>query len=657
MEPSLTAVSFVREAFSSNRGSDLLTGIIGPGCSSSAIGLAPLVNRSNLSLVMVHGAGSPILADHDNFRFSFGTLGASENFVKGFIYLADEAQWTRVAVLFDDTRMFYKNTKSLLDTMLLERNVTIEFASPVSSTYLPLDTISDLFIRIVAVLCPIGLSRQIICLSYHREMNYSNYQWIFFSQILQDLREPPEEFVYEGMRYNCSEEEMTIALNMSLFMIYRLTPNDSSLLLSNTTYLEYLQLYEDYRASYNMRPNITKHSSYSYWATYLYDAVWAWGKVLDTLTRREDFQLNKHDYRNIIQTQMIAEEFYRTSFHGMSGFIRFDRNSGFPQPVVNLSQIENGSEVHIAYIGESDVVVNVEADPKIIPDRFDRVAAAESIVVGTCFTFIVILQLIATVSMHIFTTVNSGKPSIKASCPKLLHVSFVGTYILIVAVLLYQLVSVHAIEPNARCIIRLVSWAWLFPIGFTLAFGPVAMRTWRLYRIFQHYLNPGPLITNKALFGAILLLALADVVIGKLWTSLDRFKPYNDTQFSAPGALVTEKTDCRCDHYELWFGMILAHKLSLLLVVALLAFLTRNIPNRSFTTNALQVLAYITAITFVLGFSVHYIVFRVSFHPNNKFSVFLLVQCLLISVFIVCIFVPPVSPILVEFYKSRRKIL
>ena len=48
MEPSLTAVSFVREAFSSNRGSDLLTGIIGPACSSSAIGLAPLVNRSNL---------------------------------------------------------------------------------------------------------------------------------------------------------------------------------------------------------------------------------------------------------------------------------------------------------------------------------------------------------------------------------------------------------------------------------------------------------------------------------------------------------------------------------------------------------------------------------------------------------------------------------
>ena len=41
----------------------MLTGVIGPGCSSSSIALAPFTNRSEIGLVTLHLTGTPILAD------------------------------------------------------------------------------------------------------------------------------------------------------------------------------------------------------------------------------------------------------------------------------------------------------------------------------------------------------------------------------------------------------------------------------------------------------------------------------------------------------------------------------------------------------------------------------------------------------------------
>ena len=69
-----------------------------------------------------------------------------------------------------------------------------------------------------------------------------------------------------------------------------------------------------------------------------------------------------------------------------------------------------------------------------------------------------------------------------------------------------------------------MTWAWGLPLSFTLTLGIVTMRTWRLYRIFVHYLDPGKFLSNSALTLAVLLLASVDVAIAIIWTTVDPMK-------------------------------------------------------------------------------------------------------------------------------------
>ena len=643
---SRTFVSFVMNGFV--QGNANIAGIIGPGCSASTLGLAPLTSRSNISLVMVHGSGSPELANRTKYKYLLGTLGSTEIFIQGFLYLSREAQWKRVAILYDNSRPYHQHTANMLTQRLTKENVTIEFSSSVSFQYLPLDVIESGLIRIIYVLCPTELSQQIACLAQQKNMVYDKYQWVYMSQTLEQLNQSVS-FKYG----NCTD--LIKALNGMFLMMYTLKPSHEKVMtISGETYEQYLHSYKEYRDRYNnnniMMMTNSSESSENFWATYIYDIVWAWGKVLDNLTQIEGFEIS--DFENQSYAQKIVEQFYRTKFDGISGEVNFDRQTGFTQRKVNIFQILNESEVHIAIIANMGESKNVSM-PNLISDSFPTLQV--NYWVGIIFNFIIIIQLVFNIGLHILSILKRNQPSIKASSPKLLHMSYIGTYVLVAGTILYaSLISVPEplITADVKCLSTLLFWAWFFPVGFTLAFGPVAMRTWRIYRIFKHYLNPGPLISNPILFVGIGLLLCADVVVGTAWTVLDPFEKEerNETLLES----VRVKTICSCKHYAVWFGVVVANKLFLLSFVTVLGILTCKIPNRTFTTNALRVLTYIMGIIFLLGFSLHYILLEHSFDPNNSFAILLALMNMTVAVFVICIFMPPVVPILKCYCEKWR---
>ena len=638
-----TTVSFVTHAGIGR--DENLVGIIGPGCSASTLGLAPLTKRPELGLVMVHASGSPTLEEkHDEYKYLLGTLGSTRNFIRGFLYLLEKAQWKRIAILYDDSRPYHLDTQKELSKEI-PTNVTIEFSSPVSFTHLPLDVIRHSLIRIVYVLCPTELSQQILCLSHHKNMTYGNYQWVYMSQVLEQLARPIE-FVYEGVKYNCSEEDMALALENMFLMIYTLVPSDGELPISNVSYPDYLVYYEKYREQYMIEWNMT--SIYTIWDTYLYDIVWAWGLVLDNLTKGGNFDVSTK-YGNLDQSEKILNQFYSTTFEGMSGKINFNKDTGFTDRKVNILHIVNGSENIVTQINGLERIEIT--DPPFVLDSFPYKTIQENSAVGIFFNFAVLIQFLVNVSLHIITCFNFKKPSIKASSPKMLHASYAGTYILIIGGIIFSLKSVPSIPPQARCWLSLSFWAWLLPIGFTLAFAPVVMRTWRVYRIFKHYLNPGPL-SDPFLFGVICLLLLANVVVGVTWTVIDPFVAKTETDFN--NVTLNVRSACKCRYYRLWNILVIMHEVGLLVLVTALALLTQKIPNRSFTTNALRILAYIMAIIFALGFSLYYILHLSGFDPNDSFVTVLLLLNLFVCVFILCIFIPPVVPILKGYYHRLK---
>lgn len=637
----VTTVGFVMQAFDPNR--DRLTGVIGPGCSVSAEAYSSLTTRSTPGLVTLHGAGSPLLSNRTAHQYLLGTLGSIGPFVKGLLLLLQHTGWERLAVLYDNSRLFYQHTKrELLAEIRDQEGAKVEFLSPVSSVFIPLQAVQQQHVRPIFVLCPAELSRMIICLSFNNSLTYSNYQWVFVGHELDDLLQPMD-FVYENTRYNCLKENMATALEMSTLVAYNLGPTSAdAILVSNTSYSEYLLLYEDYRTLYNARDSRARNASYSYWATYLYDSVWAWALVLDNLTRSDStFEIGA-EYGNLQRSDLIVEQFYRTAFSGMSGEISFDNNTGYFQRAVNLFQISNSTPFLVASTSSDSSLTNFT----YISDSFPN-SVRGSYVLGCVSLLIVTIMVLIIVFLHILTVIYRKKPSVKASSPCLLHISYIGVYIVSVGFWIFSLYPAAALDTKWRHYFCQLLWGWCLPLGFILSFGPVAMRTWRVYRIFKHYLNPGPLISNPVLIVGVVALLAPLLIVSIVWTAIDSFQgvvTFDDK--ASVGELVRVKMVCDCNYYFIWLGLILAYCTGFLLVVSLFSLLTRNISNRTFATDALRVLSYVMTVLFLLGFSLFYLLSIINFNPDYDLAVLIVQLCLMIAIFIVCVFMPPLAPIL-----------
>ena len=642
-----TPLGFFKKAFAPT--GHRYVGIVGPGCSLSSAFLGQLTSRSELRLVMMHGGGSLVLANRTKYRYILGTLGSTEQFVIGYVNLILKSQWKRAAVLYDNSRLYYLSTKRLL-VQSLPKDVSIEFLSPASFTFLPLDIIRRDFLRIVLVLCPLELTRRIMCLAMHSNMLYRDFQFVIMSHTYEALL-GSVNFTYSGRRYYCSEENIASAMDHMFLLNYNLVPVEGVPLISNMTHDQYLEDYGTYRHRYDLQGTGARNSSYSVFGTYFYDSVWAWALVLDNLTRSyPDFNVIS-DYGDVVQAERILEQFYRLSFQGMSGKVTYRRESGFTPRQIDILQVyDRGSHLVASVDSSGNLSVPVDKTLFIIPDAFETTTLRENRGLAIFFNLLTVIQIATVVILHVITAINYKKPSVKASSPKLHNLSYVGIYLVLLGLFTWTLSP--AIDVHKRHYFCHLLWAWCLPIGFTLTFCPVAMRTWRIYRIFKHYLNPGPFISDPFLIGGVVVGLGIDLILSVVWSAID---PYmlSPNEFLYGGgdgetSSLAVKYDCTCHYLEVWIAIIFTYKLIVLFAVAVFALLTRRITNRSFATTFLRVLVYLMAIVLPLGLTLYIIIIFLGLDdPRGYFSFFTLCSLLhvMVTINIVCVFVPPLVPI------------
>ena len=660
----LTAVTlgnFVEGTFANKERN--IAGVIGPSCSSSTAALAPLVGRSEINTVSIHDAGSPTLANRSEYSHLLGVLGPTNSFIKGFFYLIGKGDWTRIAVLYDDSRQYFKNTKRLFLDLIRSNfsDVTVEYFSPVSETYIPLEDIQQRMLRVIFILAPISLAQNIMCRAYNLSMTFNTYQYVLMSARLEDFS-VPVKFNYNQRSYECSSEHLrNNILNGSFLLFYNLRPKSGEELLSNMTYIEYIAAYEKYRERHTLLTG--KNSTESYWATNLYDAVWAWALVLDGLTKDHgDFELQ---YGDKVTSDRIIEQFYELNFEGMSGTMVFDYDTGFVKREIVIFQALGNFSYFVIFIGPngSERCNGTEmcgVPIEIINDSFQIRVVRESSELAAFFLLINLAEIFIIVFLHITTMVNRKMPSVKATSLKLLNISYIGTYILILGTLLWTLFSAASINIQLKHYFCQLLWAWTIPVGFSLSLGPVVMKTWRLYRIFEHYLDPGPLISTPYLITGTLLIASLYLTVSVSWTASDRFVLNATEHFdNEEASQVVITWYCVCNYRVYWLVSVGLLSLGLLSVGTVLALLTRKIRHASFGTSSLRVLMYLMSIVIVLGSSLYGISEAVGKNDHMSyfsFSTLCIFLNAVISLFIACIFIPPLLPLARKTKVRFRKI-
>ena len=646
-----TTLGILRGFFNPRAGK--VVGAIGPGCSLSAVSVSMVANRSDIELVVLHDAGSPKLADRVRYKNSLGILGSSEAFANLSFALMKKTKWKNIAVLYESTRLYYRSATEYFVSRSKQElhDVKVKFKAAIFKTFYPLDEVTNSLARIVFLFTSPEHSRNILCLAYHHRLVYPGYQWILASRRLDDFSEGVT-FQYHGKNYTCSHETLlNISLAYAFIMNYQLSTEDTSDVLkplAKITFSEFIRRYQEKIDNHNSdNPNNTLTTTY--WAYNMYDAVWAWAHVLDNLTT-EHSDL-KFTYGNKTLVDMVLDKFYSIHFQGMSGNISFNQNNGFIKRKTNLFQLVGGAEIYITSTNGTDVA-DFEESYVTIPDIVQRVGLPHKVVVGF-FLALQSIEFLAIIMLHVFTVIYWKSKTVKASSPLLSQLVFAGLYLLNIDTFIFSASEIEEYSNKTGGIFCHIMWAWLLPFSFSLIVGTVAAKTWRLYRIFVHYLDPGRFISTQFLILSVLCLLFIDFLIATIWTVFDPMQqkplPFTVENGSANELMLDRTCSTAFMNGLLWIVLVHVYKLALLLFVVMLSILTRNISNQMFTTSSLQVFSYTFFFVYVIGFATFYLIIVSNNHnPNADYATLSIMLNAMTCLIIACIAFPPLLPIAKE---------
>lgn len=642
-------------------GPQAIAGIIGTECSKSTLIVSSLTSRPGIALPTVHFASSSLLEDRDKHPYAYGMLSSSLDFIKASISLRNHNKWEYVAALYD-SNIYIHLSQHLRNVISLEfQKNKVVFMSVIYEMHFPLDALINSKARVIIMwTADVTLSRKVLCVAHEKGMMFPHYQWVLPGFHLQELvsEGPYISFSYKKTIYNCTNKEI---LQDNLLMDYRSENIEkTSQLISGYTYDDVLQHFSGYNKQ-------TRNSLSVY-----YDAVWALVVALNITAGAFNDPVNVSSLR--IGNREFAEEMKHSldnvKFSGISGEIAFDSTTGFTRRPVDIFHIKESMDaVLVGFFREGNITILTGNSDTFINTTRVVIIETVQLPVALMFFFIILGLFLTTIFLHILSTLKRQHPSIKASSLTLNHFIFFGCYIWTAASVIY-IVFLKAVDnesdndyiwPNCCHAV----WVWLIPIGITLIFGTLIAKTWRIYRIFIHFQNPGRLISNRVLTIMILMQVSFDVVFGITWSIVSpaRLK-LTEILTSTHSNMVTyviqrscifvDKNDERVQQL-FWIVILYFYKGIQMVTLFVLTLLTRNIKNKKFTTFLLRKASYVTVLLFLSTLPASTVLWYINAEIHADFvCVSLLLSG---SMFICFVFVllPPASPILKQMCVSSLR--
>ena len=567
-----------------------VVGVIGPVCSDSTKELSSLTSRPEVALINVNLATDYSVNNDGRYPYNFGMLGSQKPGVDTLKALIRYNNWTRVGVLYSSELLYdYHSYQLFLEGV---REVAeIPYQSFADINYLPLKEIKESHVRIVfSFLGDQVMLQNLLCMAYHMNMTYPNYQWILFNSFKATSN---TYFTYEGAPYNCTKEQMEAALNKSLSVV-SFIPNSGGSTISG------LQ-----STSSGFATCAKSKILYCY---ALFDAVWALALALNSsLQPMEDigWSLSNYTYGNPTITNIIKQEMSQLSFQGVLGTIQF-QNEGYVNKMVYLLQYYNGENKFIATYNNKNANIELvtNSSASFISSDFETINVHVSVQLTVVVIVADVLVALFVVIVHIVNTAYSKHKLVKASSVRLNHFAYVGCYLVLLATLIYAVMETFPIESHKNAALC-KAFMWIMVTGLTLVFGTVSVKSWRLYYIFKHSFECRRTYTtslkDEVLAGGIVALLCISIAFCLTWTLYDpllrkvelNLTVYDHEETKAPVLMVS--SFCTCTYLTQWIASAIIFESSLIIACVAFALLSTKVNRKRFRTQG--------TCTVVLGYS------------------------------------------------------
>ncbi|XP_041780122.1 gamma-aminobutyric acid type B receptor subunit 2 [Anopheles merus] len=563
--------------------------VLGSACSEVTESLAKIVPYWNI-LQVSFGSTSPALSDRREFPLFYRTVAPDSSHHPARIAFLMHFGWDTVAT-FSQNEEGYSLAVNDLVTELERANITcaatISFAETDFKEQLKL--LRDRDVRVIIGSFSHEIAPQVFCEVYNLGMYGAEYAWILQDTYISSwwlAGDLPET----GSAPCTSRALLTAVENLIIVSSYNSIVGMGTALsgLTNDIFLQKLR-----------EMNVT--GAVSQFAPQTYDAVWAMALALRGAERSwsqsvpHRVRLADYDYTRYDIAQELLRQFDLLKFNGISGPVSFEGADRIG--TTSFHQIRAGQLEMIAFYYPKNATLDFGCRycvPIVWPGG--QVPIAKRILrlrVDTidpfAFYTVVILSLIGIGISVLFLGLNlrfRKLKAIKLSSPKLSTITVCGCMLVYTATILLGLD--HSTLPWSSVTFSTICMARIYFLsaGFSLAFGSMFAKTFRVYRIFTH--SAGGLCRDKILRDTQLIsvigaLLLVDAFVVSFWMAADPMERHLHNlslEISTTDRSVVYLPQvelCRSRHYESWLGMLYAYKGLLLLVGVYMAWQTRNV--------------------------------------------------------------------------------
>ena len=565
-------------------------GIIGPTCSSSALFLGSLLRRDDTAPIQIHLAQSHLLEDREGYSKSFGIAGSSSLLLRASVELIKMNGWTEVSVMYDESHLYHPFSFHSIDQGLQNSNFAVNeyFVSGIH-TYIPLDQVKRES-RIVFLFLHRLLVRKVLCLAFRQRVTFPVYQFVIagvnFAEVVNNSAVFPQKFI-------CSGAELAVACSGAVFVDFAEEYQHRA----NFSLADDLILQE-------MLLNIQVDIQTSHYLDALLSLVLAVSRQVDI-----NGSACCGDSNGAIFDNLFAQQ-----FAGFSGQVVFNESTGFVDREVLVRQFLE-DKLNLLFTYSARGRLTTAGKGLFLPSEIQVVdvvipyspAVSRPLAYVTFISTAAVIIFLAT--LHILTVLHRNSKQVKASSWKIMQLAFLGSYLLAGSTVAHAIsVGFYPTDVKVRCYLFHVIYGSLM-IGYTLIEGTMCVLTWRLYRIFVAYKNPGRCLSNRALVAVLFLFVCVSAAISTAWYVADPLLPLSDPEsvtetFSIYRGLdanstsvqVTKSQFWHCSSSSLssllWFAMLLMINITLVVTTCVFAFLIRKVPMKQFRTVQLIRLNY-----------------------------------------------------------------
>ncbi|KAA0201470.1 hypothetical protein HAZT_HAZT003674, partial [Hyalella azteca] len=591
------------------------------GCSTVSTTIGEAARMWNL-IVVSFGSSSPALSDRKRFPTFFRTHPSATVHNPTRVKLMKKFGWTRIAILQQAEEVFISTAEDLEIEATMNG---VEILTRQSFLNDPTDAVKNLKrhdARIIVGLFYVVAARRVLCEIYKNNLYGKGKVWFFIGWYENGWyeRHLKEE------ELNCTLDQMRNAAEGHLTTEAIMWNRDNKITISNTTAEAFRKRLEKelFNRGYEGILDDIFPEGYQE-APLAYDAIWSMALALNVTMEKlaqQGKSLRDFTYSNSDIADQIYEAMNATQFLGVSGPVAF-KTDGSRVAWTQVEQLIRGKyEVLGYYDGQTDnltwfeverwegdimcpknievnyyvskvtshrnfkMITSCKIGGKVPQDRTIIKSELRTISLGLfiAMSCISAFGILVSLFLLLFSCLYSHRRMMRMSHPACNNVTLGGSILCFSSVFLLGLDGRFIPEENFAylCTAR----AWILSFGFSLAYGSLFSKIWRVHRLStkskveskQISVDPWKIY---AMVGAMLVV---DVVVLSVWQGVD---PMVRTLETFPLEIPLDTDDdvkimpqlehCESTHNNIWLGTLFSIKGLLLILGLFLSYETRSV--------------------------------------------------------------------------------